>query len=142
MATIRNSVHFVASLSERKLHMNTINNESATKKSKTQICSALMRLLKTKPYRKISVSQICSCAGISRTTFYKNFDSLDAVVLYKLTLIEKDYNKQYSADDDIRVHFVDLYTLIRKSRDFDLLFVKSICCIFLKSRSETAIFVI
>jgi len=105
--------------------MNTINNESATKKSKTQICSALMRLLKTKPYRKISVSQICSCAGISRTTFYKNFDSLDAVVLYKLTLIEKDYNKQYSADDDIRVHFVDLYTLIRKSRDFDLLFVKN-----------------
>lgn len=51
--------------------MNTINNEMSSKKSKAHICSALMKLLKTKPYRKISVSQICSAASVSRNTFYQ-----------------------------------------------------------------------
>ena len=48
------------------------------KKSKTQICSALIKLLKTEPYRKITVSQVCACAGVSRTAFYKNFTSMTA----------------------------------------------------------------
>jgi len=105
--------------------MDTSNNEMSLKKSKAQICSALMILLKTKPYRKISVSQVCSAASVSRTTFYKNFESMDDVVLYKLTLIEKNYNKQYAEGDDIRPRFADLYTLIKGNRDFDLLFVKN-----------------
>ena len=79
-------------------------------KSKTQICSALMKLLKEEPYCKVTVSQICTCADVSRTAFYKNFVSKDAVVLYKLTQMERIYNKQYSADDDIRMRFAGLYT--------------------------------
>lgn len=70
--------------------MNIINDESAMNRSKARICSALMELLKMKPYRKISVSQICSSAGVSRTTFHKYFESMDDVVLYELILIEKN----------------------------------------------------
>ena len=45
--------------------MNTINNERAMRKSKAQICSALMILLQTKPYRRITVSLICISAVVS-----------------------------------------------------------------------------
>ena len=105
--------------------MNTINNERAMKKSKTRICSALMRLLKTELYRKLSVSRICNSAGVSRTAFYKNFESLDAVVLYKLMQIEKDYNRHHSLDGDIRSRFADFYSYIKTDKNFDLLFVKN-----------------
>ncbi|MCI2063069.1 MAG: response regulator [Eubacteriaceae bacterium] len=99
--------------------MNTINNKSAMKKSKTQICFALMKLLKTVPYRKITVSQVCALAGVSRTAFYKNFESLDAVVLYKLSQIEKDYNGHHSLDGDIRSRFTDFYSYIKFDQDKD-----------------------
>jgi len=105
--------------------VNTINNENAMKKSKAQICSALMKLLKTVPYRKITVSQVCTCAGVSRTAFYKNFKSMDAVVLHKLTQMEKTYNKHRLPDDDVRSRFTEFYSFIKADRNFDLLFVRN-----------------
>jgi len=69
--------------------MNTINNKKSMERSKTQICSAFMKILKTVPYCKVRVSQVCECAGVSRTAFYKNFASMDDVVLYKLSQAEK-----------------------------------------------------
>ncbi len=105
--------------------MNAINNDKAARKSKAQICSALMKLLKTVPYRKITVSQLCVCAGISRTAFYKNFRSMDAVVLHKLVQMEKAYNKHRFPDGEIRSRFAEFYSFAKSSRDFDLLFVKN-----------------
>ena len=105
--------------------VNTINNENAMKKSKAQICSALMKLLKTVPYRKITVSQVCTCAGVSRTAFYKNFKSMDAVVLHKLMQMERAYNKRRFPDGDIRSRFTEFYSFIKADRDFDPLFVRN-----------------
>jgi signal transduction histidine kinase/CheY-like chemotaxis protein/AcrR family transcriptional regulator len=105
--------------------VNAINNEKAVKRSKAQICSALMKLLKTVPYRKITVSQLCACAGVSRTAFYKNFPSMDAVALHKLMQIEKAYNKHRFPDGDIRSRFAEFYSFVKDDRDFDLLFVRN-----------------
>ena len=104
--------------------MNTINNERAMKKSKAQICSALMKLLKTKSYRKITVSQVCDSAGISRPTFYKNFDSMDAVVRYKLLKLKKVYDRNHSRSGDICAHLTDFYAFVRSSPEIDLLLTK------------------
>lgn len=105
--------------------MNTINNERAMKKSKAQICSALMKLLKTEPYYKITVTQLCACAGISRTAFYKNFNSMDAVVLHKMVQIGKNYNRHRSSDEDIRSRFAEFYSFIKADRIFNLLVVQN-----------------
>ena len=105
--------------------MNAISNEKALKRTKPHICSSLMKLLKTVPYRKITISQLCACAGVSRTAFYKNFESMDAVVLYKLTQMEKDYNRQRFIDGDIRSRFTVFYSFIKANRTFDLLFVRN-----------------
>ena len=105
--------------------MNAINNENAMRQSKAQICSALMKLLKTMPYRKITVSQLCACAGVSRTAFYKNFKSMDAVVLHKLMQMERAYNKRRFPDGDIRSRFTEFYSFIKADRDFDPLFVRN-----------------
>ncbi|MCI1721734.1 MAG: response regulator [Lachnospiraceae bacterium] len=105
--------------------MNEINNKKAMERSKTQICSALMELLKTVPYCKVRVSQVCACAGISRTAFYKNFTSMDDVVLYKLSQVEKGYNRKHSFDGEIHLRFQEFYSFIKTNKYFDLLFVKN-----------------
>jgi AcrR family transcriptional regulator/PAS domain-containing protein len=84
-----------------------------------------MKLLKTAPYRKITVSQVCACAGVSRTAFYKNFRSMDAVVLHKLAQMERAYGKHRFPGGDIRSRFTEFYSFVKANRDFDLLFVRN-----------------
>ena len=105
--------------------MNTINNERAMKKSKAQICSALMKLLQTKPYRRITVSQVCDSAGVSRPTFYKNFDSMDAVVRFRLLQLKKNYDRSHSRSGDICANLTEFYTFVRSNPEIDLLLTKS-----------------
>ena len=52
--------------------------------SQQQIVDALFTLLREKPYNAISVSTICSHAGISRQTFYSLFQSKDNVITFAL----------------------------------------------------------
>ncbi len=41
---------------------------------------ALKDTIRVKPYAKITVADLCKLAGVSRRTFYNNFDSIDAIV--------------------------------------------------------------
>lgn len=52
--------------------------------SQSAIAEALLNLMNEKPYSKISVSEICKRAGVSRQTFYTLFESKDNVIAYEL----------------------------------------------------------
>lgn len=52
--------------------------------SQSAIAGALLSLMEEKPYSRISVSEICKCAGVSRQTFYTLFSSKENIVLYVL----------------------------------------------------------
>ncbi|MEA5050651.1 MAG: response regulator [Oscillospiraceae bacterium] len=101
--------------------MNTINNERAMKTSRARICSALLQLLQTKPYRRITVSQVCDSAGVSRPTFYKSFDSMDAVVRYRLLQLKKIYDRDHAGSGSIRALLTDFYAFVRSNREINLL---------------------
>lgn len=59
------------------------NNKTALS-SQRQIAEAMMRLIREKPYRQITVSELCKAAGISRQTFYSLFTSRENVVVFTL----------------------------------------------------------
>ena len=52
--------------------------------SQSAIADALLNLMEEKPYTRISVSEICKSAGVSRQTFYTLFASKDNVIAYEL----------------------------------------------------------
>ena len=52
--------------------------------SQTQIAGALLALLKEKHYSRITVSEVCREAEVSRQTFYSLFSSLENVMLFIL----------------------------------------------------------
>lgn len=58
--------------------MNTPNNRRR-KESQRRMEKAFMQLLQEKPLSLISVSEICSIAGVNRTTFYSNYDDIYAL---------------------------------------------------------------
>lgn len=52
--------------------MNTMNNRRR-KASRMKIGNAFMQLLQTKELQRVTVSDICTAAGLNRSTFYANY---------------------------------------------------------------------
>lgn len=48
--------------------------------SKEYIAEALVQLMTEKEYEKITIKEITEKAGVARLTFYRNFDSIEAVL--------------------------------------------------------------
>lgn len=48
--------------------------------SKKRIQEALLALMAEKPLEKITITEICRAANVSRTTYYRSYDSLESVV--------------------------------------------------------------
>ena len=105
--------------------MSLASNAQAAERSKALISSALMTLLKTLPYEKISISKLCNEAGVSRQTFYKNFKTLDNVVYYKLQQIRTQYNKRNSLTDIEKQSISDFYHYIQSSKEYALLLAQN-----------------
>ena len=52
--------------------------------SQRQIAQAMMELIRQKSYARITVSELCKTAGISRQTFYSLFTSRENVIVFTL----------------------------------------------------------
>jgi AcrR family transcriptional regulator len=57
------------------------SSDPRVERSRTQLTDALTTLLRTREPREISVSALCTEAGLSRPTFYQHFASLDEVAV-------------------------------------------------------------
>lgn len=53
--------------------------------SQQNIANSFIKLLSEKDYSKISISEICSSAGISRQTFYSLFESKENIIAFELS---------------------------------------------------------
>lgn len=67
------------------------NNPTAIK-SQNWIVTAILNLMKEKPYKQITVKDICEKADLSRQTFYNFFETKEDVLRYCL---RTHYEKQY-----------------------------------------------
>lgn len=61
-----------------------VKRQRQVEHSKKSISEALLRLLSRYDFKQITVSQITAAAGVARNTFYRNFDSKDAILHYTL----------------------------------------------------------
>ena len=58
------------------------------------IADALFSLMKRKPFRQISVTEICEEAAIGRKTFYRNFELREDVIDFQLDLMCDEYQEE------------------------------------------------
>jgi len=68
--------------------------------SKTWIVQALFLLLREKPLAKITVTEITKKAGVARLTFYRNFDSKEAVIQYQSNALFEQYLSELQQQTD------------------------------------------
>ena len=101
-----------------KLRQNDIN--CSTKQNKSMRPQAVLsrrlavegmfQLMKEKRFDDISISEICDRGGISRQTFYRNFDTKEDVISYYVHHLVGRHLQQITADmdTDIRSFFENL----------------------------------
>ena len=59
--------------------------------SKECIVSALLQLIYIKPLSAITISELCKKAGVSRMTFYRNYNSKEEIFTKHLSEIFDEY---------------------------------------------------
>ena len=102
---------------------NIVNNTEKNSYVKKQITSALLRLLKDKELKDISVSEITTAAHVSRISFYRNYDDKDTIIKEYIHLTLNEWNKNHPktsqhTEDDI---LGDIFAYITEYKDFYLL---------------------
>lgn len=78
-----------------------IKDDKRAHQSAALLCAGLAGSLEEKPYKEISITEVCASCGVARTTFYRLFDTLDDVLLYQFdALFEKALRKRGAKEPD------------------------------------------
>ena len=95
-----------------------LSNEESKKITRESIVTALILLFAEKPYEKITVTEIVKKAGVSRTAFYRNYQTKDDVVkeLSQNVIDELNrffYGEKYRGNGKLLL--LDIFNLIKKN---------------------------
>lgn len=101
-----------------------VNTQNKARARSTQkIVSALLELIHSKPYAEITVTEVCKAARVVRKTFYRNFESKDAVIAFRLDSLFAALVESY---DLMEVETVDMlsfcYRILAADREFAVVF--------------------
>ena len=83
------------------------------------ITKALFNLMKKKDYREITVSEIVKTAGVSRNSFYRNYQSIEDIIRQHMTERTEKWWAEYMANlhphviEETFQHFLDMKELIQ-----------------------------
>lgn len=90
-------------------------------KSKLCLMDSLLYWMKQEPYSEITITQICQQAQLVRQTFYRNFASKDAVLMYYMDYMFQQFETQHicqpsylELESSVRICF----TFLNQHRDF------------------------
>ncbi len=81
------------------------------------LTGAVLRLIKKKPLSKITISQLCETAGVSRVSFYRNYNSIDDIVVSYMKAdtdkIWEKWTKEQKSEDQNIDYWTDLFAYFK-----------------------------
>lgn len=97
-----------------------LSNEESKKFTKKCLLGALLRLVRKKPFEKISISELVSQAGVSRTAFYRHYNAIEDVikepVFEILEAIKSSLNDEKYCKEPF-VWYVDLLLYLKENKE-------------------------
>lgn len=72
-------------------------------RSKTWIASALVELMKEKPFNKITIQEIAKKADLDRRTFYRNFESKEDILSYYILQLSSEYSEALKEEKTLSI---------------------------------------
>ena len=98
--------------------MESFNIDNSTMSVENYIYQALEILLETKPYNKISITDICNKAGVSRVTFYRYYKDKDEILLTRVSKRYQDLLLWFWESDiaSTREYWVEYFRQLRQDK--------------------------
>lgn len=84
------------------------------------ITEAFLLLIKRKEYKDISVTEICKKAGVTRMSFYRNFESKEDILLKRVRQVTDLFLKESAISykcDTISSYFIKLFTHMEQQKE-------------------------
>lgn len=85
------------------------------------ITTALIKQMETQPFDKISITELVETAGVSRVSFYRNFESKQDVLEKHLIKLIQEWGKEFEEKNDAAYFSESLLLHFYKYKDFYLL---------------------
>jgi AcrR family transcriptional regulator len=100
--------------------METLNNVGTNGGADQWVQEALISLMKHHSYQDITIKELVHAAGISRRTFYRLYNSKDAVLHAKFNTIWREYAERVFSQEDVSLPNVAivLFTIMKENADF------------------------
>ncbi len=109
------------------------------------IINALFALMKKKEYNDISITEITNKAGVSRVSFYRNFNSKEDIIKKWIEDTTNNFLKISDINfkkDSTKDYFIKLFSHLEKYKDQSLLIYKANLIHLLKSEFENKLLAI
>ncbi len=109
------------------------------------IISALFDLMKKKEYDDISITEITNKAGVSRVSFYRNFNSKEDIIKKWIENTTTSFLKTSDINfkkDSTRDYFIKLFSHLEKYKEQSLLIYKANLIHLLKTEFENKLLAI
>ncbi len=98
-----------------------MSNEGRNTYVRNHITDSLIELMGEKPFNDISISELCDLAGVGRASFYRNFETKEAVLKKYLEEIWHEWAKDYESKNEQAYYIESLLKCFYKYKDFNLL---------------------
>lgn len=100
--------------------MYTIAKTPQARYSQSVITKSLFTLLEQETFAEVTITQICQYAEVSRTTFYRNFDTKEDIILLQLNKIHAKFEPaSYNvAETNNREYLTSYYYFISNYKTF------------------------
>ena len=104
-------------------NVTALSNEMRNSYVLNQITEAMVELLKEKEMSNISISELCDKAQIGRTSFYRNFESKEAIVefIIERKIDEWDSSRDKESEEGISQFFGQLTGHLKENEELYLL---------------------
>ena len=109
-------------MNQKQLKILQKNNEESREFTRNCISAALIVLLNKDKLENITITQLCHVAGVSRMAFYRNYSSIDEVLVDKI----KEYAMRLASQvgTDIYNNWVIIFKETEKDRQIFEILIK------------------
>lgn len=111
--------------------------------AKDYITDALLQLLKKHNFEDITVTDITNKAGVTRVTFYRNFNSKEEIIKKHLDNITDEFIKSSNIlynPNDFKNYIIKLFTHLENNKDIGILLYKANIFYFLEDEFNKIFF--
>ncbi len=107
-------------MEQKAKNVSPFSNESRNAYVIEHLTDAMLTLLKEKPMAEISVSDLCSRAGVGRTSFYRNYEEKEDIIKAYIEHLFQDWADRYKKSPDLSVRelVLQVFSHFEANRDF------------------------